>query len=142
VVRTMFSQIDEFSSICRQFGQLVPPLRAFGLIGSPAADASITAHQLLQRAQLALEVVLTRAAENVQTAMANYRQRDGAGQVSIGAVGNQLTGSAGLLYRLRSSGLGSGDIHTYLQDHTHQVGAGIAEVYVGSDLSQVRLRPG
>ena len=142
VVRTMFGQIDEFGSICRQFGQLVPPLRAFGLIGSPAAYASMTAHELLQRAQQALELVLGRATENVQTAMKNYRTGDGSGVARLGAVGNALATPAGLLQRLRCSGLGSGGIHTYLQDHTHQVGAGVAEVYVGSELSQVRLRPG
>lgn len=142
LVSTMFSQIDEFGSLCREFGQLVPPLRAFGLIGSPAALASMGAHEALQRAQQALELVLNRATENVQTAMKNYRANDGAGLANLGGIGAALSTPDGLLQRLRSSGLSSRDIHTYLQDHTHQVGAGVAEVYVGSELSQVRLRPG
>src|SRR5262245_24336432 len=41
VVRTMFGHIDEFSGLCRQFGDLVPPVRAFGLIASPAAVAAM-----------------------------------------------------------------------------------------------------
>lgn len=142
VVRTMFGQIDEFGALCRQFGQLVPPVAAFGLIGSPAGMASMTAHELLQRAQQALELVLNRATRNVQTAMDNYRTTDGGGVSGLSTVSADLTAGTGLIQRLQSTGLGSGGIHSYLQDQTHQVGAGVAEVHVGSDLSEVRLRPG
>lgn len=142
LVRTMFSQIDEFGALCRQFGQLVPPVAAFGLIGSPTGAASMTAHQMLQQAQRALELVLNRATENVQTAMNNYRQTSRGGVSRLAEVTAALNAATGLIRRLQSTGLGSGGIHSYLQDQGNQVGAGLAEVHVGSNLGEVRLRPG
>jgi hypothetical protein len=135
VVRTMFGQLDELGGLCRQFGQLVPPVKAFGLVASPAAIAAMSTHELIQRGLDALEMVLDQATRNVQTAMNNYRATDSGGASRIGNV-------AGLLQRLQSTGLGAGGIHSYLQDQRHQVGAGVAEVHVGSNLSEVRLRPG
>jgi hypothetical protein len=85
VVRAMFAQIDEFTALCRQFGQLVPPVAAFGLIASPAGLAAATAHELIQRAQQALEVVLSRLTENVQTAMTNYQAADAGGVAGVRA---------------------------------------------------------
>jgi hypothetical protein len=140
VVRTMFGHIDEFSGLCRQFGDLVPPVKAFGLIASPAAIAAMTTHELIQRAQEALQAILTMATHNVQTAMKNYRANDGSNAVRLVDVVADLPALAGLLQRLQS--LGPGQVHTYLQDHGNQVGAGVAEVYVGGDLSEVRVRPG
>jgi hypothetical protein len=142
VVRTLFSQIDEFGGLCRQFGQLVPPMGAFGLIGSPAAIAAMTTHELLQRAQQALEQVLNLVTRNVQTAMTNYRTTDSSGVSGLDKVGAALTMAGGLIQRLQSTGLGAKEIHSHLQDQGHQVGAGLAEVHVGSNLSEVRLRPG
>jgi hypothetical protein len=142
VLRTIFSQIDEFGGLCRRFGQLVPPVAAFGLIGSPAGLAAATTHELIQRGQQALELILNLATENVRTAMANYRSTDRDGAARLGNVAADLAAPANLVRRLRSTGLGPGEIHTYLQDHTHQVGAGIAEVYVGGDVSEINVRPG
>ena len=137
VVRTMFGHIDEFSGLCRQFGDLVPPVKAFGLIASPAAVAAMTTHELIQRAQEALQAVLSLATENVQKAMKNYRANDSTGSVRLVDVVADLPALAGLLRTLDP-----GRMHTYLQDHTNQVGAGIAEVYVGGNLSEVRVQPG
>jgi hypothetical protein len=142
VVRTMCSQIDEFGKLCRQFGQLVPPVAAFGGVASPAGIAAKTAHEMLQRAQEALEALLNVYTRNVQTAMTNYRTNSGGGAVAISQSGDALAASDGLIRRLRSSGLGAGGIHSYLRDQAHQVDAGIAELYVGRDPSEVRLRPG
>jgi hypothetical protein len=142
VVRTMFSQIDEFGELSRQFGQLVPPVAAFGRIASPAGLAAATTHELIQRVQQALEAVLNLATGNVQAAMTNYRSTDGGGAAGLNNVVTDLGTPVGMLRRLRSTGLGPGEIHTYLQDHSHQVGIGMAEVYVGSDMSEVRVQPG
>lgn len=140
VVRTMFGHIDEFSGLCRQFGDLVPPIKAFGLIASPAAIAAMTTHELIQRAQEALQAILSMATENVQTAMKNYRANDGSHALRLADIVANLPAPGGLLQRLQ--GLGPGRIHTYLQDHSNQVGAGVAEVYVGGNLSEVRVQPG
>jgi hypothetical protein len=142
VVRTMFGQIDEFGGLCRQFGQLVPPVKAFGLVASPAAIAAMSTHELIQRALEALAMVLNHATQNVQTAMNNYRATDGGGASGLNALASAHTTPGGLIQRLQSTGLGAGGIHSYLQDQGHQVGAGVAEVHVGSNLSEVRLRPG
>jgi hypothetical protein len=141
IVRTMHGQIDEFNSLSGRLGQLTPPVTAFGGVGAPAASAATVALQLLQQANKALAMVLSLVTQNVQTAMNNYRQLDGSGASSVLVVTGNLSTPA-VLQRLQAGGLGAGAIHTYLQDQTHQVGAGIAEVYVGGDLSDVRVRPG
>lgn len=96
VVRAMFGQIDEFGALCRQFGQLVPPVAAFGLIASPAGLAAASAHELIQRAQQALELVLNQVTENVQTAMTNYRAADAGGVSGVRAATANLSTPAGL----------------------------------------------
>lgn len=141
IVRAMNSQIDEFASLAGQLGRLTPPVTAFGTVGAPAASAAAVALQLLQEANKALAMVLRQSTQNVQTAMNNYRQTDGSGASGVlGVTGNLSTPA--VLQRLQAGGLGAGAIHTYLQDQTNQVGAGIAEVYVGGDLTDVRVRPG
>ena len=39
-------------------------------------------------------------------------------------------------------GLDESGLYLHLQDHHNQVRAGLAEIYIGSDLAGVRLRPG
>ncbi|WP_203924443.1 hypothetical protein [Rugosimonospora africana] len=142
VVRDMYSQIDEFGKLSGQLSRLTPPVSAFGGIGVPAATAAVAAHELLQQANQALGTVLNQATQNMQTAMNNYRQADASGATSISAVSAGLGVPGSLLQNLRVGGLGASAIHTYLQDQSKQVGAGIAEVYVGGDLADVRVRPG
>jgi hypothetical protein len=142
VVRDMFGHLDELGGLFRQFGQLAPPVKAFGLVASPAAIAAMSTHELIQRALEALEMVLDSATQNVQTAMNNYRATDSGGGSGISSTTSGLNAVTGLVQRLQSTGLGARGIHSYLQEQGHQVGAGVAEVHVGSNLSEVRLRPG
>jgi hypothetical protein len=142
VVATMFSQIDELGRLSRELGQLVPPASAYGLIGRPAAAASQQALSTLVRAQQALERTFNYFTQNIQTAMRYYRAADQSGMTRFGGVGSEVATLDSWVQALRSRGLDANQIHTYLQDHRHQVGAGVAEVYVGGQLSQVRLRPG
>jgi uncharacterized protein YukE len=141
IVRTMDAQIDQFNSLSTRLGQCTPPVTAFGGVGAPAASAATAALQLLQQANKALAMVLSQFTQNVQTAMNNYQQTDGSGASAIVVVTGNLSTPA-ILQRLLAGGLGAGAIHTYLQNQSNQVGAGIAEVYVGGDLTDIRVRPG
>jgi uncharacterized protein YukE len=132
--------VDEFSSLVGEFGDLVPPVQAFGWCAQPSAMASMNAHQTLLRAMQALAQVFQQANQNVRTAMNNYLANDSSGASSLEKITGYLTAATNLVSRLGSRGLDSGAIHDRLLNQSFEVSQGVARVYVG-DPRQANFQP-